>query len=315
MNFLKISVTLSILIIFYVFGYLLYKKNHKKNTVTQWVTLSSGKDNCSKVCGGGQRFMSVKCEDANGNTLDNSLCDADKKPPTVESCNEQKCEWTRKLTTPCPTCGTGQHSSEYAVSCPTGKDEDCDNKNKPSTQESCKIDPCAWNYNNWEPENCPTCWDGKNNVYQTRTATCSVDDPKQCGGKKDDKKLCTINKVCSWVTNPVVLEGTWTSNTVKYDTDKQDLGVKFVLVFYKDENSNLKLKFGGIDNQEPAEPVSEYDEVTMFSITNMINKVLLVPDPTNPNSGFIFQNFSNNKLQMQMQMDGTKKIVIFTKNQ
>lgn len=314
MNVLKISVTLSILIIFYLVGYLLYKKNHKKNTVSRWVTLSSGKDTCSKLCGGGHRFMSVKCEDANGNTLDDSLCDADKKPPMVESCNEQKCEWTRKLTKPCPTCGTGQHSSEYEVSCPTGKDEDCDNKNKPSTQESCKIDPCAWNYNNWEPENCPTCWDGKNNVYQTRTATCSVDDPKQCG-KKDDKKLCTINKVCSWVTNPIVLEGTWTSNTVKVGTDN-DVLAKFVMVFYKDENSNLKLKVGGIDTQEPDKPV-KYNEVTMFSITNMINKLLLSPDPRDAKSGFIFQNFNNyNKLQMQMQIMGVaKKIVIFTKNQ
>ncbi|GBN66338.1 hypothetical protein AVEN_44287-1, partial [Araneus ventricosus] len=51
---------------------------------------------CNRTCGNGSRTRTVECSSGE-ETLDSSLCDADKKPVEYESCTLGSCEevkWT-----------------------------------------------------------------------------------------------------------------------------------------------------------------------------------------------------------------------------
>ena len=167
--------------------------NNKYPKKYNWVEASSTPSNCSVPCGGGTGYVAINCVDQNGNPAPVSQCDeyAGPKPSGLIPCNTQPCSWNIGDWSACSkTCGTGGVQTR-TVTCPGSN---CPSP-QPPTSQSCFNGWCAWNTTNWNPE-CSSFVCGKGN--QTRTTTCSVANPSDCGPQPVLTNVCDTGKSCSW---------------------------------------------------------------------------------------------------------------------
>ncbi|CAK8698557.1 unnamed protein product [Clavelina lepadiformis] len=140
---------------------------------------------CSATCGSGEQHRRISCRYKKKSIVD-QLCDTNKRPNDVRSCNVTQCtsyQWEIGPWSTCSkSCGEGVmtrrltcRSANGDVIADTTTCEQLVSDEPPSVQQTCNNGPCAaaWNVGAWS-ECSLTCGPG----IQRRPVTCSYVDPK-----------------------------------------------------------------------------------------------------------------------------------------
>ncbi|KAL4218809.1 A disintegrin and metalloproteinase [Mactra antiquata] len=131
----------------------------------RWITLQWGQ--CSKTCGGGQQYRTVKCVEENNNVehdIPESRCHSLTKPMESSTCNRNDCPgtWSTGAWSTCSeSCARG--IKNRTVTCHRNgvvvSSDNCITADKPKTEDYCVVRPCRTDISG------SSCVDEKDNCF------------------------------------------------------------------------------------------------------------------------------------------------------